>query len=174
MMQFNSEPRIKPSDNIESFIPHHLKLISNWDGLERRSGKDRRHDYIEKRKINRVKLKPETFVTFSYPKYLRLICIGKKCIAMINDISVMGLSAHYLASDIFNYKNNLLAIETKDSTFSIDNIHFKVISDYTVIYLPGRKQIRRCGIKFENTSDSQIDLINQLIKLYSPPYISTS
>lgn len=173
MMQFDSDSRITPFDNVKSFIPQHLKLIDDWEGLERRSGQDRRHNYFEKRKIDRVKLRPETFVTFSHPKYFNLICIGKKCIAQINDISIMGLSAYYLASDIFSYKKNVLYIETKDRTFSIENIHFKVISDYTVTNLPGGKQIRRCGIQFENTSDRQKNLVNQLIKYYSPPYIST-
>ena len=172
-MQYNGDPINDHLDSIKSFIPKHLQWAETWDGSERRSGKDRRRGYSEKRKTDRIKLRPETFVTLSHPKYLNFFCFGKKCIAMINDISTMGLSAHYLASDIFNYKNNFLSIETNDRAFSITNIHFKVISDYMVTFLPGKNHLRRCGIKFQNISDRQVDLVNHLIKCYSPPYIAT-
>jgi len=66
---------------------------------------------------------------------------------MITDISIMGLGAQYVTSDICNYRQNLLTIATKDRKISYGDIPFKVKNDKLVTHLPDGMQLRRCGIK---------------------------
>jgi len=81
----------------------------------------------------------------------------------IVDVSTGGLHAQYVGADMHQYEKNILSIETDDGTIKIENIPFKVITDYNYIPLPDNTYLRRCGIKFGKLSENHIQQINELI-----------
>ncbi len=83
------------------------------------------------------------------------------------DISLGGLRAQYIASGIYPYKDDVLSIVTKDGKVKIENIPFKIITDYIYTRLPDDSYLRRCGIKFGKLSDSHKQQLNHLIQVYS-------
>ena len=165
-MKFNLDSRdcridTMPLPNAQSMAAAQ-KIIS----IERRSGKDRRIHYAEKRKIDRTIIGPGSYIMLRRSRILKYLWPKEIRFAMIVDISLIGLGAHYVARDIFNYKQNVLSIATTDQKISTDFIPFRVINDKLVTNLPDNKQLRRCGIKFENISDSHKIEINNFIQKY--------
>jgi hypothetical protein len=82
------------------------------------------------------------------------------------DISLSGLRAQYVSSEIFPYQHKTLSIETYDGVVKIEHIQFKLISDYKHTPLPGNTYLRRCGIKFINLTEKHKRQLNLLIRDY--------
>ena len=103
-MKFNLDSRdcridTMPLPNAQSMAAAQ-KIIS----IERRSGKDRRIHYAEKRKIDRTKIGPGSYIMLKRSRLLKYLWPKEIKFAMIVDISLIGLGAHYVAHDIFDYK----------------------------------------------------------------------
>jgi len=135
-------------------------------GIERRSGKDRRCDYDEQRKLARYKLNTSASVHLKRQRSFKLL---RPQIAkfVIVDISLGGCRAQYVAADMYPYKHDVLSIVTKDGKIIIENIPFKIITDYKCTRLPDDTYLRRCGLKFGNLSDRHKQQLNNLIRDYS-------
>jgi hypothetical protein len=154
-------------DAMESSTDQNIDVAENRSGIERRSGKDRRDDYIEQRKSLRSKLKPGAFVYLKWPRTFKLLKPNNKRFAEILDISLTGLRAQYIATEMFKYEQDTLSIVTSDGKVKIDDIPFKIVSDNKITHLPNDTDLRRCGVKFEDISDSQKQQINQIIRKLS-------
>jgi len=131
-------------------------------GIERRSGKDRRFDYDEQRKSVRYKLSKNTNVVLTQPKFFKFLKPNTTKFAIV-DISIGGLQAQYVGTDMHQYEKNILSIETADGATRIENIPFKVITDYNYTNLPDNTYLRRCGLKFCELSENQIQQIKEFI-----------
>jgi len=68
---------------------------------------------------------------------------------------------------MFKYEQDMLSIVTSDGKVKIDDIPFKIVSDNKITHLPNDTDLRRCGVKFEDISDSQKQQINQIIRKLS-------
>jgi len=148
-----------------SAVPNSTRVATRT-GLDRRSGKDRRHDYDEQRKSVRYKPNTNISIVFEQPRLFKVLQ-PHKIKFMLIDISLGGLRAQYVSSDIFLYKNNVLSIETDDGSVKIEHIPFTIISDDKHTRLPRNTYLRRCGIKFSNLSKGHKRQLNQLIQNYS-------
>lgn len=137
-------------------------LVDRRSGIERRSGKDRRFEYDEQRKSVRHKLSKNTNVVLKQPKLFKFLKPNTTKFAIV-DISTGGLQAQYVGADMHQYEKNILSIETDDGAIRIENIPFKVITDYNYTNLPDNTYLRRCGIKFGELSENQIRQIKELI-----------
>lgn len=141
--------------------------IDTRTDIDRRSGKDRRCDYDEQRKLIRSKLKKSVFVFLKKPRRFKLSKPQVIKFGMILDISLGGLRAQYVGSEMYPYNHETLSILTDDGIAVIEDIPFKIITDYKFTRLPDNTWLRRCGIKFENLSDKHKLHLNQLIQNYS-------
>jgi len=137
-------------------------LVDRRSGIERRSGKDRRFDYAEQRKNVQHKLSENTNVVLKQPKLFKFLKPNITKFAIV-DISIGGLQAQYVGADMHEYDKNILSIETADGAIMIENIPFKVITDYNYTNLPDNTYLRRCGLKFGKLSEKQTQQINELI-----------
>ena len=153
-------------DAMESSTDQNIDVAENRSGIERRSCKDRR-GYNERRKSLRSKLKPGAFVYLKRPRTFKLLKPNNKRFAEILDISLTGLRAQYIATEMFKYEQDTLSIVTNDGKVKIDDIPFKIVSDNKITHLPNDTDLRRCGIKFEDISDSQKQQINQIVRKLS-------
>jgi YD repeat-containing protein len=133
---------------------------------ERRSGKDRRYDYDEQRKTVRHKLNKNVSVVLTQQKLFVLRRQETTKFAAI-DVSMGGLRAQYVGPDMHQYEKNILSIETDDGNIKIEDIPFKVITDYKFTRLPDNSYLRRCGIKFGELSEYNKTQINKLIEEYT-------
>ena len=61
------------------------------------------------------------------------------------------------------YEKNILSIETHDGAIKVENIPFKVITDFNYKSLPDNTYLRICGIRFGKLSKNHILQINELI-----------
>ena len=154
-------------DAMESSTDQNIDVAENRSGIERRSCKDRRGDYNEQRKSLRSKLKPGAFVYLKRPRTFKLLKPNNKRFAEILDISLTGLRAQYIATEMFKYEQDTLSIVTNDGKVKIDDIPFKIVSDNKITHLPNDTDLRRCGVKFEDISDSQKQKIIQIIRKLS-------
>ena len=141
-------------------------VMDNRADKERRSGKDRRCDYEEQRNSVRYKLNIGASVHLKQQRSFKLLRPQIKKFALV-DISLGGLRAQYVASDMYPYKQDALSIVTKDGKVKIEDIPFKIITDYKYTRLPDDSYLRRCGIKFGTLSGSHKQKLNQLIRDYS-------
>jgi len=148
-------PNGSPADKGNGFVDRR-------SGIERRSGKDRRFDYDEQRKSVRYKLSENTNVVLKQPKYFKFLKPSITKFAIV-DISIGGLQAQYVGADVHQYEKNILSTETDDGAIRIENIPFKVITDYSYTNLPNNTYLRRCGLKFGELSENQIQQIKELI-----------
>ena len=135
--------------------------------VERRSGKDRRHDYDEQRKRVRSKLKQSVHVFLNRAGRFKITRPQTIKFGVILDISLGGLRAQYISADMFPYHHETLTILTDDGIVKIENIPFKVITDFKFTRLPDNTWLRRCGIKFGVLSEKHKQYLNQLIQNYS-------
>lgn len=67
-LNFNHDRSSHYIDTMESSNTQAITLLNNRTGIERRSGKDRRLHYAEKRKISRIKLKRGVYVLLKRQK----------------------------------------------------------------------------------------------------------
>lgn len=141
-------------------------LVDRRSGIERRSGKDRRYDYDEQRKSVRHKLSKHTNIVLKQPQFFKFLKPKITKFAIV-DISTGGLQAQYVGADMHQYEKNILSIETYDGAIRIENIPYKVITDYNYTNLPDNTYLRRCGLKFVELSEKQIQQIKKLIAEYS-------
>jgi len=170
-MNFNRDRRDFRIDTNGSSGASNTTQIETRTGIDRRSGKDRRCDFDEQRKAVRSKLKTSAFVLLKQPRLFKRLKPHKTIkFAVIVDISSGGLRAQYVCSDMFPYKQDVLSIVTDDGIVKIEDIPFKIITDYKFTRLPDNKYLRRCGIKFGNLTDSHKLQLNQLIRDYSEEF----
>ena len=134
--------------------------------IERRNGKDRRNDYDEQRKPIRHKLNKNVSVVLTQQKRFVLWKQEKTKFAVI-DVSMGGLRAQYVGPDMHLYEKNILSIETDDGNIKIEDIPFKVITDYKFTRLPDNSYLRRCGIQFGKLSEYHKQQLVKLIAEYS-------
>lgn len=152
---------------MKSSTDQNIDGTENRSGIERRSGKDRRGDYNEQRNSLRSKLKPGAFVYLKRPRIFKLFRPNNKRFAEILNISLTGLRAQYIATEMFKYEQDTLSIVTSDGKFKIDDIPFRIVTDNKITHLPNDTYLRRCGVKFEGISDTQKQQISQIIRKLS-------
>jgi hypothetical protein len=137
------------------------------NGVDRRSGVDRRKDFDEQRKQERVKVKKGVSVVFRKPRFFKWFKPRTEKLATITDISLGGLRAQYVAGEMWTHEFDKLSIVTDDDKIKIDNIPFKVISDFPVSYLPNSKNLRKFGVKFVELHSEYIPKLNYIIQNYT-------
>ena len=167
MLKFNRDRRESRIDSDGSPAASNFSGFDTRTGLDRRSGKDRRQDYDEQRKQARSKLKKVAFVVLKQPRPLKLLNPRTIKFAVILDISFGGLRAQYVGTDMFPYNHEKLSIVTDDDLLQIEDIPFKIITDYKYTRLPDNTYLRRCGVKFVTLSDNHKQQLHQLIRDYS-------
>lgn len=148
-------------------VAHDIDLEEKGSGIDRRSGKDRRSYINEKRIMHRSILKTGVFVLFRRPRLFKLLQPKKVNFAEILDLSLSGLQAQYSAPAMLKYEHPMLSITSNDGAVKIDDLPFKVVADNKITNLPNFTQLRRCSLKFENISDKNKKLLNQIIQNYS-------
>ena len=148
-------------------VAQDMGLIEKRSGIDRRSDKDRRCYYGEKRKKHRSKLKTGVFVLFKKPRLLKLLQPKKVYFVEIIDLSITGLQAQYSAPVMLKYEHSMLSITLNDETVKIDDLPFKVVADNKVTNLPNNTQLRKCNLKFEDISDYHRKQLNHIIQAYS-------
>ncbi|CAD7839260.1 MAG: hypothetical protein [Olavius algarvensis Delta 4 endosymbiont] len=161
-MRFNRDRRVHQINPNGSSADKDNNFVDRRSGIDRRSGKDRRYDYDEQRKAVRHKLSGNANVVLTQPRLFKFLKPEATKLAII-DISMGGLQAQYVGTDMHQYEKNILSVETVDGALKIENIPYKVITDYSYTHLPNNTSLRRCGIKFDNLSDNQIRQIKELI-----------
>ncbi len=103
----------------------------------------------ERRKDKRFKLKSSAFAIMNN---------SPKRVGKITDISKSGLAVRYYKNGESFNDLKVLDIFRSDFSFHIDDIKAKTISDVEIIdkTLIGSKEVRRCGIQFDDLSNNQI------------------
>lgn len=121
---------------------------------------DTRNNFSERRKEKRFKLKDPAFAIMYY---------SPTRIGQITDISRSGLAVRYVKNGEGSKELNELDIYKSDFKFRVDNIKVKTVSDVEIIGKPfdGPKEMRRCGIQFENLSRSQISQLDNIIQNFT-------
>ena len=111
----------------------------------------------ERRKDKRFKLKDPVFA---------ILYSSQTKTAQIVDISRGGLAIRYVKNDYDSDMINKLDIFKSDFSFYMDNIKAKTISDIEVTgeNFNGSKEVRRCGVQFENLSENQISQLERFIQ----------
>ena len=115
---------------------------------------DIQKNFPERRKDKRFKLKD--------PAFALMYCSPART-GQIIDISRSGLAIRYDKNGKGSNELTELDIFKSDFSFYIDNMKAKLISDIEIIdkTLTGSKEMRRCGIQFEDLSNNQIfQLVN--------------
>ena len=161
-MQFNRDRREQQINPNESPADLDNALLDRRSGIERRSGKDRRFDYDEQRNSVRYKLITNANVVLKKPKFFKFLKPQTTKFAIL-DVSMGGLQAQYVGTDMHQYEKNILSIETDDGAIKIENIPFKVITDYNYTHLPDNTYLRRCGIKFGKLSKNHIQQVKEFV-----------
>jgi len=118
---------------------------------------DIQKNFPERRKDKRFKLKSSAFAVMNY---------SPKRTGKITDISKSGLALRYFKNGEGSNELNELDIFKSDFSFYIDHIKAKTISDIEIIdktYI-GPKEMRRCGIQFEDLSHNQISQLENFIQ----------
>jgi len=118
---------------------------------------DIQKNFPERRKDKRFKLKSSAFAIMNH---------SPKRIGKITDISKSGLALRYSKHGEGSNELNELYIFKSDFSFCIDDIKAKTISDVEIIgkTLIGSKEMRRCGIQFEDLSNNQISQLVNFIQ----------
>ena len=112
---------------------------------------------IERRKDKRFRLKDPVFaILYSAPTKT----------AQILDISRGGLALRYAKSEEGFNVIDKLDIFKSDFSFYMENIKAKTVSDIEVVgeKINGSKEVRRCGLQFEDLTQSQISQLERLIQ----------
>jgi len=112
--------------------------------------------FPERREYKRFKLKDPVFaILYSSPTKT----------AQIVDISRGGLALRYVKSEEGSSIIDKLDIFKSDFSFYMDNVKAKTVSDIEVIgdKINGTKEVRQCGLQFENLSESQISQLESFI-----------
>jgi c-di-GMP-binding flagellar brake protein YcgR len=162
MMRFNRDRRENSLHPNGSSTDKEYTLLDRRSGIDRRSNNDRRLDYDEQRKSDRYKLRMNACVILKQLKLFNLLKPKTTKFSIVN-ISNGGLQAQYVGTDMHQYEENKLSIETDDGSIRIDEISFKVISDNIFTNLPDNSCLRRCGIRFIALSENQKKQISILI-----------
>ena len=161
-MRFNRDRRKYQINPNGSSADQDNALLDRRSGTERRSSKDRRCDYDEQRKSVRHKLCKNTSVVLKQPKFFKFLKPQTTKFAIL-DVSMGGLQAQYVGTDMHQYEKNILSIESDDGAIKIENIPFNVITDYNYTHLPDNTYLRRCGIKFGKLSKNHIQQVNEFV-----------
>lgn len=165
-MNFNRDRRDKRTNLNGPPNVQNKAIMDTRAVIERRSGKDRRCDYDEQRKLVRYKLNKSASVYLKQQRSFKLLRPHTVKFAIV-DISLGGCRAQYVATEMYPYKHDLLSIVTKDGKIKIEDIPFKIITDHKCTCLPDDTYLRRCGLKFGNLSDHHKQQLNYLIRDYS-------
>ena len=134
---------------------------------ERRSGTERRHEYVEKRRRERAPVKQGSVAEFKRP---RLFNIGKARIAgraRIVEISSGGLTIQYAGYRMWPLDFRRLTIVVDEDQLVIEDLPITVVTDYKVDHTPDGVPVRRCGLKFDTLSKAAIAGITHFIKHYT-------
>ena len=122
--------------------------------------------FIERRKHKRFKTEEGTFAEFHKR---RLLKIGKPRLAksvQITDISFGGIGFQYTDREMWPINFDTLTITNVSDEIRIDNIPFKIVSDFPISRLENSKSMRRCGVKLDElTSNKSSDLSAFIQKL---------
>ena len=113
--------------------------------------------FPERRKDKRFKVKDPVFaILYSSPTRT----------AQIVDISRGGLALHYVRNEEGSNVIDRLDIFKSDFSFYMDNIKAKTVSDIEVVgeKSDGSKEIRRCGLQFEDLSQGQISQLESFMQ----------
>jgi len=113
--------------------------------------------FPERRKDKRFKLKEPVFaILYSAPTKT----------AQVVDISRGGLALRYVKSEEGSSVIDKLDIFKSDFSFYMDNIKAKTVSDIAVVgeKINSSKEIRRCGLQFEDLTKSQISQLESFIQ----------
>ena len=118
---------------------------------------DIQKNFPERRKDKRFKLKSSAFAIMNH---------SPKRIDKITDISKSGLAIRYFKNGEDSNDLKVLDILKSDFSFCINDIKAKTISDVKIIdnTLIGSKEMRRCGIQFEDLSNNQISQLENFIQ----------
>ena len=111
----------------------------------------------ERRKNKRFSLKDPAFAVMYY---------SPDRIGQITDISKSGLAIRYVKNEECTGLLNELDILQSDFSLYIHRIKAKSISDIKIIdnTFIGSKELRRCGIQFENLSSTQLAQLEDFIQ----------
>lgn len=107
--------------------------------------------FFDRRKRDRFDVNEGGFVEFNKPYKPRLFNLGKPRTAKsapIIDISFEGLAFEYVDHNMWSLDYDIFSISMKDENNKINQIPFKVVSDYAITRLPNSNYKRRCSIKF--------------------------
>jgi hypothetical protein len=113
----------------------------------------------ERRRYKRVGVDNGAFVSIDPP--------GRKLWHML-DISRGGLSFRYMQGIGSAEASSALEIVTRDTSFDLENVPFRVVSDIQLRVAPGSPyQLRRCGVEFMPLSKTQTSQINLFMGRYA-------
>ena len=114
----------------------------------------------DRRKDKRFKLKDPVFA---------LMYFSPTMMGRVTDISRSGAAVRYVKSGDGYRELNQLDIFKSDFKLYIENLKAKTISDMEIIdkTFIGSKEIRRCGIQFEDLTDIQISQLKDFIQNFA-------
>ena len=116
--------------------------------------------FPERRKDKRFKLKDPAYAIMYY---------SPSRIGQITDISRNGLAVRYVKNGEDSNELTELDIFNADFILYVDNIKAKSISDFEIIdkTFIGSKEMRRCGIQFEDLSRHQMSQLEDFIENFT-------
>ena len=123
--------------------------------------------FAELRKQNRFNIREGIIVAFQKPLLFNL---GKPSIvktASIIDINRRGLAFQYISHKMWPADFNKLSILQINDEIEIDNVPYKVVSDFKSCNFTKSKPIRKCGVKFGELTLNQSILLNHLLLGYT-------
>jgi hypothetical protein len=128
--------------------------------------------FVERRRIERFKVKEGTFAEFHRPGLFKFPKFRLFESMPIIDISLNGLAFQYTGRTTWSPNLNELSISRIAGDVKIEKVPCKAVSDFSVstvansIFLRrcGANILRRCGVKFGELSPAQKSQLDQLIQ----------
>jgi hypothetical protein len=135
------------------YVSHVITLVVKGETVEKAISSERR-------RYPRVGVDNGAFVSIDPP--------GRK-LWHILDISRGGLAFRYMQGMGSAEPSSALEIVTRDTSFELENVPFRVVSDIQLRGAPGSPyQLRRCGVEFMPLSETQTSQINLFMGRYNP------
>ncbi len=119
---------------------------------------------VERRKHRRFRVLNDTFV---------LLKSNRTSMGPLKEITMQGLSFHYVGSTQVLTKHATLSIISPDNSFYVYVVPCKIISDLKLNSKhPGPIGTRRCGVQFGELTPDQICLLGYFIQKLTTSGIS--
>lgn len=144
--------------------------VFKWDrrsGKDRRAVEDRRHQYLEKRKGARFKVKSGLIAQLYKAQFFKLKRKWTARQVEILDLSPTGIRLQYWGEGMRTPDFKMLSIGAVDKDLKVEDLPFKVITDHKISDHPDGGQIRECGLKFLSLSSDQKARLSYFIKQWT-------